>query len=213
MCGMDTASGQLVSNMPNKKKDRHGQIANAAYRILAEKGYRGLTMTGLARAVGASNETLYKWYGDKDGLICALIEENSAQAKAILEISVEVHRDPIKTLRRLAPVLLTLMTGNRGVALNRAAASDPSGRMGEMMKELGRDAILPLIGKVIDNGVRSGVFKGHNEPLLDIYLSLLLGDGQMQQAIGAMPIPIEDTRNTRAQRAVDQFLVLAGKVQ
>ena len=51
-----------------KKSLRQQQIEDAAYEVLEAKGYDGTSMLGIARQARASNETLYNWYGDKQGL-------------------------------------------------------------------------------------------------------------------------------------------------
>ena len=193
-----------------KRRDRRAEIARTAYGILAEKGYRGLTMSGLARAVGASNETLYKWYGDKDGLIRALIEEHAAQAQAIVAMSLEIHDDAIRTLERLGPVLLTILSCNQAIALSRAAAADPTGQTGQLMAKSVKGTILPLLAGVIEQGIKETRLTGQTEPLTDLYLSLLLGDSQAQLMMGAGAVPDEADRYSRAKMAFDQFLTLAG---
>ena len=64
---------------------RAEEIEAAAYRLLEERGYDGLSMQAVAKAAKASNETLYRWYGDKLGLFSALIAGNTATVGAVLE--------------------------------------------------------------------------------------------------------------------------------
>lgn len=46
-----------------------------------------------ARQARASNETLYSWYGDKQGLFKALVTRNAAKVKALLEAELSSERD------------------------------------------------------------------------------------------------------------------------
>ena len=59
------------------REARTHQIANAAYALLEERGYGGMSMLAVAKRARASNETLYRWFGDKTGLFRALIEINA----------------------------------------------------------------------------------------------------------------------------------------
>ena len=50
------------------RKARRKEIQQAALALLVQHGYAATTMASVAKAAGASLETLYKWYGDKPGL-------------------------------------------------------------------------------------------------------------------------------------------------
>ena len=64
--------------MARSKRDiREEEIEAAAYRLLEERGFAGTGMQAIAQAAHASNETLYRWYGDKTGLYRALITRNA----------------------------------------------------------------------------------------------------------------------------------------
>ena len=48
-------------------------MLDAALRLMVEEGDR-LTMTAVARRASCSKETLYKWFGDRDGLLTATVQ-------------------------------------------------------------------------------------------------------------------------------------------
>ena len=52
--------------------ERQQAVLDAALRLLVEEG-DSLTMTAVARRASCSKETLYKWFGDRDGLLLSLI--------------------------------------------------------------------------------------------------------------------------------------------
>ena len=51
---------------------RQQAVLTAALDLLVENG-DGLTMTAVARRASCSKETLYKWFGDRDGLLTATV--------------------------------------------------------------------------------------------------------------------------------------------
>ncbi|WP_372990533.1 TetR/AcrR family transcriptional regulator, partial [Sulfitobacter sp.] len=104
---------------------RQEQIEVAAYKLLEQKGFAGTSMQGIARLAKASNETLYNWYGDKQGLFKALVARNADEVKSLLEEELDAQRDALGILGLLGPRLLSLLLGPRAIALNRAAAADP----------------------------------------------------------------------------------------
>jgi AcrR family transcriptional regulator len=52
--------------------DRRGDIARAAYRLIAERGLEGLRFADVARAAGINNGTLLYYFAGKDALIEAV---------------------------------------------------------------------------------------------------------------------------------------------
>ena len=184
---------------------RDAQIAEAAYALLAEKGYGGLSMLAVARRARASNETLYRWYGDKTGLFRALIARNAAQIATALDRGAADADDPLDILRDLGPRLLTMLLSDRAVALNRAAAADATDSLGAVLAEAGRGAILPRIQSLFTRLAASGVVRSPEEAAA-VYVDLLIGDLQIRRATGAMAAPTSADIEIRARRA-EHFVV------
>ena len=188
----------------DKRQLRHDAITQAAYALLAEKGYDGTSMLSIAKAAKASNETLYRWYGDKRGLFEAMVRDNAAEVKAMLEAEMSSGGSPIDALRTIAPVLLSMLLGERAILLNRAAASDPSGELGAAIAKGGRDAVQPLIAAVIE-GIETEV-KPQGMSKADLFLGLLIGDAQIRRVLGVMPALPEDQIQARSNAAIAAFL-------
>ena len=113
------------------RQDREDRIEQATYALLAEKGYGSTSMLSIAKRAKCSNETLYNWYGDKVGLIRALVTNNAEQARALLDQALDANGSALDVLERFGPVLLGILLGDKAVALNRAAAADASGELGD----------------------------------------------------------------------------------
>ena len=52
---------------------RQKDVLDAALALMVEQGDQ-LTMTAVARRASCSKETLYKWFGDRDGLLTATVQ-------------------------------------------------------------------------------------------------------------------------------------------
>lgn len=182
---------------------RQQQIEQAAYDVLEKKGYAGASMLAIAKRAKASNETLYNWYGDKQGLFKALVARNAEEVKSLLEAELAAEEDPIETLRQLGPKLLALLTGARAVALNRAAAADPSGELGAAISEAGRETVMPLIAAVLNAAKARGQLQFDTiGEAAELYLNLLIGDLQIRRVIGRAPIPTAEFCNSRSTKAL-----------
>ncbi|MCP4319422.1 MAG: TetR/AcrR family transcriptional regulator [Hyphomicrobiales bacterium] len=188
---------------------RQDHIERAAYAELREKGYAGTSMLGVAKRAKASNETLYNWYGDKLGLFLVLVARNADEVRAHLEASLKEDAPALDILADLGPKLLTLLVGSRAVALNQAAAADPTGELGAAISEAGRETVAPLIRKTIEKAGEEGVlsFRG-SQQATELYISLLVGDLQIRRVIGREAQPDADFIAERSKTAFDYFCQL-----
>lgn len=197
--------------MTPKQAVRRARIEEAAYAVLGEAGYNSASLLAVAKRASASNETLYKWYGSKQALFRSLVEGNARDARAILEKALGERRDPLEALARLGPALLALVTGERAVMLNRAAAGDVSdtGTLGRAIAEGGRDTIAPLLRDLLYRARQDGLL-ACDDPAeaAEIYFHLLIGDLQIRRVIGAYGDLPQQEIERRSRRAFDLFLKL-----
>lgn len=185
---------------------RQTEIEAAAYAVLEENGYAGTSMLAIAKRARASNETLYNWYGDKQGLFRALVERNAEEVKRHLEEELQTDHGALSILATLGPKLLVLLTGDRAVALYRAAAADSSGELGETLSKAGREAVFPLLEAVFLRARSEGelAFEETGETVA-LFLDLLIGDQQIRRVIGRLPAPTMGACEARALRAVERL--------
>lgn len=191
----------------DKKQDKHEAITTAAYALLAEKGYTGASMLSIAKAAKASNETLYRWYGDKRGLFEAMVRDNAQGIRHRLEQALSDDQDPMEALEQIAPLLLSMLLDDRAISLNRAAAADPSGELGAAISTGGRDEIVPLIRALIS---RLSIQDTEGLNPTDLFVTLLVGDLQIKRAIGALHPLSQEQVTQRASEALISFRKLVG---
>jgi AcrR family transcriptional regulator len=192
-----------ASNAATSPDDvRRAAIEAAAYDVLRERGYRRASMLTIAKRAGASNQTLYRWYGSKQGLFAALIRRNTEVAVRALAVT-EGH-DLDARMQAFGVALLTLLTGARAVALNRAAAADASetGELGQALARSGRDHVVPLLRAVLMAAQEDGELN-----LVDLdeaaerYVTLLVGDLQIRRVTGALEPLDAESIERRARQA------------
>lgn len=188
------------------RQRREERIEEAAYRLLEERGYGATSMLSIAKAANASNETLYRWYGDKVGLIKALVARNADATRNSLQNAIKEDADALDTLAEIAPMLLSMLLGERAVCLNRAAASDPSGQVGAALAAAGRDAIMPLIETIIQKALDSGqLVAPEAREAAEIFLGLLVGDLQVRRVNRSLRALPEGEVADRSRRALQLF--------
>jgi AcrR family transcriptional regulator len=185
------------------RNDREDAIVAAAYGLLERQGFAATTMQAVAREAHASMETLYRWYGDKTGLFRSLITRNTDEVAATLERSLAQGQTGLQRLADAGPALLSMLVGPRAVALNRAAASDATGSLGQTLAEGGRGTLFPRLVAVMQQAVAEGALTGEPaDTLTDLWLTLLIGDLQIRRVTGALPPLAPQDITRRADRAL-----------
>ncbi|KIN63224.1 TetR family transcriptional regulator [Sulfitobacter noctilucicola] len=196
--------------MRNEKREaRMREIEAEAYALFAAAGYDGTSMLAVAKRAKASNETLYRWYGDKTGLFESMVRANAEKVQQALRHAAEGEGAPLDVLERVAPVLLEMLLSDRAIALNKAAASDVSGTLGKALAKGGRETVLPLIEELMRSAIESGsLAKPSHGTAGALFMSLLVGDRQIRRVIGALSEPSRDEIETQARVAIAQFRLL-----
>jgi len=191
------------------KKTRHEAITAAAYSLLAQKGYDGTSMLSIAKAARASNETLYRWYGDKRGLFEAMVRDNASDIESQLKSAIKDRDDPMDALKRVAPVFLSMLLGEKAILLNRAAAAEPTGELGIAISAGGRDVVQPLFVNLVKR--LTGGSDSEAQDLTGMLLGLMVGDLQIKRVIGVSSALSGTEVNDRVEMAFDAFIKLLGQ--
>ena len=195
----------------DKRTARMREIEAVAYDLIAAHGFEGTSMLAIAKVAKASNETLYRWYGDKRGLFLSMVQANTQEVRAALDAALQPDADPVAGLRQVAPVLLGMLLGEKAIALNRAAASDPTGALGQALAAGGREEVFPLLQQLLGAAIRQGVVsQPQSGEIGTLFMHLLVGDLQVRRVIGTLPEPSAETVARQAGCAMDQLAALCG---
>jgi len=72
--------GKVVTRWVRRKEARPGEILDAALDLFVAKGFSATKMEDIARAAGVTAGTLYRYYGNKEALLKAVIHESFSVA-------------------------------------------------------------------------------------------------------------------------------------
>lgn len=192
------------------RQKRQAGIHSAAYELLAQHGYGGTSMLRIAKAAKASNETLYRWYGDKDGLFLEMVRANAAETRQMLLDALATEDDPWLMLQTTAPVFLRMLLGDRAILLNRAAAADPSGALGAAISAGGRQEVMPLMAELMARICRGTACTP--KEATEWFISLLVGDLQIKRVINDLAQPTEELISERCDRTMKDLRRLIGHI-
>ena len=194
---------------------RQQAVLDAVLALMVEGGDQ-LTMDAVARRASCSKETLYKWYGDRDGLLTATVRWQASRVHAGREAVQALDGTSLREhLQDFAISWLTVITSRTSVALNRIAVAHAGSRksnLGGIVLANGRFAIGERVKPVLEAGRAAGLLAfADSEAAFRTFFGLVGRDIQIRLLLGeALDLDADEIRRD-AGRAVDQFLALYGQ--
>ncbi|MEQ1953174.1 TetR/AcrR family transcriptional regulator C-terminal domain-containing protein [Mesorhizobium yinganensis] len=194
--------------------ERQRAVLDAALALLVEEG-DALTMTGVARRASCSKETLYKWFGDRDGLLTATVRWQASRVRVQ-----PLGSEPIalfsltNSLERFASDWLTVISSKTSIALNRVAVSHAGTaktNLGAIVLENGRFALAARLKPVLEAGREAGLLAFDDaETAFRSFFGLVARDVQIRLLLGDR-LKLTAAEIARdAGEATRQFLALYG---
>jgi AcrR family transcriptional regulator len=187
-------------------------ILEAAYDVLMERGYVGASTLEIATRARVSKRELYAEFGNKSGILQALIAATSARMRLPLATA-EIHNrdDLADALVAYGTMALTELTSPHVIAINRLAAAEAgrSSELGGILEKNGREpnrkALIDLMAKAQAAGVLS---RAEPEAVAGQFFSLLLGDLMLRLMLGVTSRPPPSEIKKRARSATEAVLAL-----
>ncbi|MBB6464626.1 AcrR family transcriptional regulator [Aminobacter lissarensis] len=193
---------------------RQQDVLDAVLRLLVEEGDR-LTMTAVARRASCSKETLYKWFGDRDGLLTATVQWQASKVRVP-----PVDRNGLdlvsltSSLERFASDWLRVISSDTSIALNRVGvvhAGSDKRDLGAIVLERGRFALGRRLKPVLEAGREAELLEFDDaETAFRTFFGLVARDVQIRLLLGDRLELTEAGIDGDAVRATQQFLALHG---
>ena len=193
--------------------ERQRAVLEVVLELLVEEGDR-LTMTAVARRASCSKETLYKWFGDRDGLLTATVQWQAARVRVAplagngLDLAALSER-----LEEYAANWLSVISSETSIALNRVAIGQAAAvsALGTIVLEHGRFAMGRRLKPVLEAGRAAGLLTYDDaETAFRTFFGLVARDVQIRLLLGERLAFAPDTIRRDAAHAAGQFLALYG---
>ena len=193
---------------------RQREVLDAVLDLIMMAG-DGLTMASVARKASCSKETLYKWFGDRDGLLTATVQWQASKVRLPSFDRSNPDRSSLqKGLADFAESWLSVLTGPVSIALNSMAVahcSSAKSGLGGIVLDNGRFAIGRRVKPVLEMARDAGLLAfDDTEEAFCTFFGLVVRDVQVRALLGDRPLPDEQIINQGAERAAQQFLMLYG---
>ncbi len=198
----------------NALTERQKDVLDAALALLVEAG-DALTMTSVARRASCSKESLYKWFGDRDGLLTATVQWQASKVRAV-PVDPEAFDLASLTagLQRFASDWLHVLSGTISVALNRVAvghAGSDKHDLGVIVLENGPFAMARRLKPLLQLGRDTGLLHfSETDEAFRTFFGLVVRDVQIRLLLGDRLELTDASIERDSLRATQQFLALYG---
>jgi TetR/AcrR family transcriptional regulator, fatty acid metabolism regulator protein len=160
-----------VDSQPQTKGDlirdfRVRQILDSVYAVVGERGFKGTTMSLVAKNAGIAKGTIYVYFKSKSELLSAAIEFMKMTFAEELGAKIEGIQDPVERLHIVLRAELELSDARRDfikrVLLERNfLAASPRNAEARQALDMYLSGRL-LHERIIQKGVSAGVFRRHD---------------------------------------------------
>jgi AcrR family transcriptional regulator len=155
------------------REQTQAAILEAAEQVLAEEGLAQARIDAIAAQAGVSVGTLYNYFGDRDGIVRAVMAHNTALVLSAFEAVVEQPSASFAgDLHRLFEVFAVhCRTHGRFIAV--VMNANPADRVCPGQNEAMVAAMRSLATRLMARGIRDGVIRDDPAVFADLLLSLV----------------------------------------
>ena len=191
---------------------RQKDVLDAVLRLLVEDG-DALTMAAVAQRASCSKETLYKWFGGRDGLLTATVQWQASKVRVAAVDRAGLDLVSLTaSLERFASDWLQVISSDTSIALNRVAvghAGSDKRDLGAIVLENGRFALARRLKPVLEAARdRELLVFDDAEEAFRTFFGLVARDVQIRLLLGDRLQLTEAEIGRDSGRATQQFLAL-----
>lgn len=187
---------------------RRLEILEAAAQVFLEHGYEAGAMSDVARRLGGSKETLYRYFATKQALFAAVVQEGADRHGRRVFSEVHESGDLASDLSRLGRALLTFVTSEEHIALRRAVIAEAGkSDLGKIFFEHGRRTALEPVAALLGRAMQQGRLRRADPWTAAMHFRGLCQSGLYDLRLEGVVADIASGEIVRAaDEAVDVFL-------
>lgn len=198
--------------------ERRDAIVETAAKLFEEIGYEAASMSEIAKRLGGSKSTLYRYFPAKEDLVIAVVRRfatgHMSDAVAELEASIEAERALKESLLRFGDLALKVVANDsRARSIHRViVAAAGQSRVGELFCEAGPVQMIAKLAQLISVSVARCEIR-QMDPAIAASQFMALLNAQVSSRIYQLdPAPIKPAqRRELVEDAVAFFLAAAKK--
>jgi len=202
-------TGELDYTPRERGLKRRDKFLDVASRVFLERGFEAASLQQIVAEAGGSLATLYRLFGDKEGLFYAVIERKSRAVYGKLELPELAGREPVDVLSTIGRQLLDLILSKDAIGVHRLliAEGGHNPRLREIFMELAPDRVKHALAEYFDAQTRRGMLAVRDSQLAATqFLEMIKGDFYMRGLLGeSLKVSIKE-RDRVVANAVTIFL-------
>ncbi len=202
----------MVNTEKRAEQVRRETILAAGVEVFLEYGYVSASVDEIVRRAGGSKRTVYKYFGNKEGLFAAIVASLAAQMLSPLEVSIDRQSSLQTTLEDLGKTYFDVLFRADSLALFRTVVSEGV-RFPELAKAFflnGPDAAATRLSAYLQQQVQAGTLKlDDTHSAARQYFGMIRSDLHMRGALG-LGLPSDEEISVEVKRAVAMFLAVYG---
>ena len=189
---------------------RRRAMMDAAWKLLLERGFAGVTLNDVISQSGGSRTTLYEAFGGKDGLLTSVMTERCMEFSTELYISLETDLPPREALTDFAFKLTKKILSEDAARLTKILFTEGHRflPLAEAFMEAGPDATRARLTRYLKRQHDLGRIKVDDPDHYALLLDGMISAGWQRQVMELSPPPQYSDAEIRQRvtRLVDLFL-------
>jgi AcrR family transcriptional regulator len=186
---------------------RRRAILEAATAVFLERGYAGASMDAVVERAGGSKASIYAMFGNKEGLLSALVAE-AAEALAASVAALPLDQPIARSLSEFGERFLKLILSPSRLALYRLVVGE-SGRMpelGDLFYRTGPEALNRSLADFFRVHMQRGTIEpGDPERLANYFLGALRADLHLRSLFNPTRTPSPREISAHVEYVVSTF--------
>ncbi len=196
--------------MTSRGQARRRALLAAAARLFTEKGFENTTLSDLVNEAGGSRATLYEYFGDKEGLLRAMMEEHTSKfLQELAALRPNPSMTPEEALTRMGLRFVQGLMDDEAIAMVRILSTEAR-RLPEMVEfflRRGPDNVTARTAEYLQELADAGKLKIDDpQDAAHAFIGMVLGDMLFRRLMLPDYRLTEDDMASHVRRSVRIFL-------
>lgn len=188
---------------------RRDRILDAATEVFSQYGYEAASLQEIVSRAGGSLATLYRLFGNKEGLFQAVIERKSTELLESLDLPHMKGENPRKVLINVGMHLLKLILSDDVLAVHRLliAESGRNPRLREIFMSMAPERSQRALQEYLQYMVEHGHLQIDDCAMAAVqFVNMVKGNYYMRRLLGENIVISESEQRREVEHAVTIFL-------
>lgn len=206
----DKAHDERPAYVPRERGlKRRDMFLDAATEVFANSGFEAACLQDIVNRTGGSLATLYRLFGNKEGLFQAVVERKAGRIFSTLDMPDLSGRPPAEVLFEVGMALLNLILSDDAIKLHRLLIAEGSRnpQLREIFMEHAPKRVYKVLADYFAAQTKAGTLKVKDGHLAAVqFLEMIKGDYYMRGLLGEKLALSTKERKRVVRFAVDTIL-------